>query len=141
MQNRPSYYAIIPSIVRYDNRLKPNEKLLYGEITALANKLGICFASNKYFSELYDVSKETISRWLSDLKKYGYIDIKVRYKNGTKEVEKRGIVINGTIDNANFKYSLINGQSNVPVWISEDITENLATQEEIDELNELISID
>ena len=52
----PSYYAIIPATVRYENRLKSAEKLLYSEITALANKNGYCFAQNKYFAELYNVT-------------------------------------------------------------------------------------
>lgn len=34
----PNYYAVIPAEIRYDKKLKANEKLLYGEITALANK-------------------------------------------------------------------------------------------------------
>lgn len=38
-----NYYAIIPATVRYDNRLKPTEKLIYGEITALANKKGYLY--------------------------------------------------------------------------------------------------
>jgi hypothetical protein len=62
---KPSYYAIIPANVRYSN-LKPNTKLLYGEITALASKEGYCFASNRYFADLYDVTKNTISSWISD---------------------------------------------------------------------------
>ena len=52
MTETPNYYAIIPSNVRYSD-LKPNAKLLYGEITALSNKHGFCFASNKYFANLY----------------------------------------------------------------------------------------
>ena len=41
-EKQPSYYAIIPSTVRYDNRLKSAERLLYGEITALIGKDGYC---------------------------------------------------------------------------------------------------
>ena len=37
-ENEINYYAIIPANVRYDINLKPNEKLLYGEITALSNQ-------------------------------------------------------------------------------------------------------
>ena len=67
----PSFYAIIHANVRYDNKLMPKAKLLYGEITALCNKEGNCWATNDYFSQLYKVSTETISRWVSQLKKAG----------------------------------------------------------------------
>ncbi len=86
---KPSYYAIIPANVRYDTKLTADEKLLYGEITCLANKTGECWASNKYFADLYNVSKVTISRRISNLVKYGYITSEMIYKEGTKEVEKR----------------------------------------------------
>lgn len=92
---QPNYYAIIPASVRYDNRLKANEKLLYSEITALSNKTGICYATNKYFAELYEVDNMTISRWIKHLRKLDYIDVEILYKNDTKEVEKRLIKING----------------------------------------------
>lgn len=92
---QPNYYAILPANVRYDVRLKPNEKLLYGEITALSNKTGVCYATNSYFANLYHVSKETVSRWLTHLKKIGYIDIELIFKN-TQEIDKRVIKIGGT---------------------------------------------
>ena len=49
---KPNYYAILSAEVRYDNRLRPNVKLLYAEITALCNMNRECFASNRYFSEI-----------------------------------------------------------------------------------------
>ena len=61
MKTTPSYFAVIPANVRYDSRLSANEKLLYGEITALANKDGYCWASNAYFAELYGVTVSTVS--------------------------------------------------------------------------------
>jgi hypothetical protein len=94
MAENPSYYAIIPANIRYDNTLKANEKLLYGEITCLTQMTGKCFASNEYFANLYDTSKETISRWISNLANKGYIKTQLIYKEGTKQIINRYIQIN-----------------------------------------------
>jgi hypothetical protein len=74
---KPSYFSIMTAEVRYDEELKPMEKILYSEITALSNKLGYCYASNSYFAKLYKVDKLTVSRWISNLvkKKYLYNDM------------------------------------------------------------------
>ena len=69
----PSYYSIIPADVRYDKRLSSSEKLMYGEITSLCNSTGKCWATNKYFAELYSVTTKSISTWVSKLVEYGYI--------------------------------------------------------------------
>lgn len=71
----PSYYAILPADVRYDKNLKPMEKIMYSEITALSNKDGFCSASNRYFAELYDVDESTVSRWIKRLSDFGYLSI------------------------------------------------------------------
>ncbi len=89
-----SYYAIIPAIVRYDKSLTPNAKLIYGEITALCNERGYCWASNGYFSKLYEVDVRTISRWISQLNKKSYIKTQIIYDDGTKRVKQRNIFIN-----------------------------------------------
>lgn len=88
-----SYYAIIPASVRYDEELTPNAKLLYGEITALCNEKGYCWASNSYFSELYKVSKVSISKWINQLVTKGYLSSDLQYKEGTKEILNRYIRI------------------------------------------------
>jgi len=95
MTDKPTYYATIPANVRYSS-LKPNAKLLYGEITALSNKLGYCYASNNYFAKLYGVSKNTVSRWLSDLTKLGFITIEIQ-RNKNKEITKRIIGIDKNV--------------------------------------------
>jgi DNA-binding transcriptional regulator YhcF (GntR family) len=97
MKEKPNYYAIIPAEVRYSN-LKPNAKLLYGEITALSNKTGYCFASNNYFAELYNVNKNTISRWISDLKRLGFITIDIE-RDSKKQIIKRCLGIVQKVDN------------------------------------------
>ncbi len=81
---RPSYYAIIPSEVRYDNRLKASEKLLYGEITSLCNKTGRCWAENRYFASLYGVNKKTVSTWVSNLQSLGYISVDIDKSENNK---------------------------------------------------------
>ena len=86
MTENPNYYSILPADVRYDKRLTPNAKLLYAEITALINMNGKCFATNSYFSNLYNVDARTITRWISSLVKCGYIDIIV-----TQDEEKKTI--------------------------------------------------
>lgn len=88
-----SYYAVIPANVRYDKRLPANAKLLYGEITALCNSKGYCWAENKYFSDLYSVSKVSISKWIKNLCDCGYIESSITYKTGSKEIDKRYITI------------------------------------------------
>lgn len=93
-ENKKGYYAIVPANVRYDKRLAPNSKLLYGEITALCNEKGFCWASNDYFAQLYEVKKETISRWIADLIKYGYIKREIIYKEGTNQIINRYLQIN-----------------------------------------------
>lgn len=93
MSKDRSYFAIIPASVRYDDDLKANAKLLYGEITALCNQEGFCWASNQYFADLYGVSKETVSRWISQLEKKQFIEVHIEYKEGTKEVHRRLLTI------------------------------------------------
>ena len=92
-QNHKGYFAIIPAIVRYDNQLNGNAKLLYGELTALANEKGYCWATNQYFAELYGVSRRTISGWISSLEKQKYIKTQLNYKLNSKEVANRYIFI------------------------------------------------
>ena len=92
-EEKKSYYAIIPANIRYDESIPPNAKLLYGEITALCNAEGYCWASNKYFADLYGVSQFTISRWINALVTKGHITSRIIYKEGTKQIDKRYIQI------------------------------------------------
>lgn len=93
MKEKPNYYAIIPADVRYDNELKDKAKLLYGEITSLSDKYGYCYASNKYFAELYGVTVTTISLLIKNLVEKGYIESEIKYKEGSKEILNRYLKI------------------------------------------------
>lgn len=99
MNESKSYYAIIPANVRYDNDLSPNAKLLYGEITALCNEKGYCWATNDYFAKLYGVSKTSVSKWIALLIKKGYLYSEIEYKDGTKEILHRYLrIVNEPIE-------------------------------------------
>lgn len=89
----PNYYSVIPANVRYDKKLKDKAKLLYGEITALSNKDGYCWAKNSYFAGLYEVSNTTISTLIKNLVEQGYLESQIIYKEGSKEIEKRMLKI------------------------------------------------
>lgn len=65
---------------------------MYGEITALTNKEGYCYAKNKYFADLFDVSQSTISRWISHLAEINTIKVEI-IRNEKKEVVQRKIYI------------------------------------------------
>jgi len=93
--DKPSYFAILTADVRYDKTLKPLARLLYAEITALCNQEGYCWAGNQYFADLYEVDKNTVSGWIGQLKTRGYITVQLEYKEGTKQILKRYIRING----------------------------------------------
>ena len=94
---KPNYYSVIPASVRYDNDLTDSEKLLYSEIVALSNQNGECWAGNTYFANLYDVTTVTISRRISKLRKKGYIQVEIIYKDKTKQIDKRVIKISNHI--------------------------------------------
>lgn len=93
---RPGYYAIIPADVRYDDQIPPNAKLLYGEISALIGAEGYCYASNQYFSQIYKMSNETISRLISKLEKAGYIQRQV-VKDNTGQIVSRKLFLTVSI--------------------------------------------
>jgi hypothetical protein len=111
-KEHPNYYAIIPAEVRYDTELSANEKLLYGEISALSNKEGHCFASNAYFADLYKVDKRTIQRWLENLDRQGYVLIYVE-RDENNAVIKRYIVLATKLGTPHDKNVTTPGDKNV----------------------------
>lgn len=71
----PSYWAVIPAQIRYAPDLPAGAKLLYAEISSLTDARGYCFASNRYFAELYGIGIRTVQRYLDALKSSGMIRI------------------------------------------------------------------
>ena len=93
MKEKPNYYAILTSEVRYSKALTPNAKLLYAEITALCNMNGKCTASTEYFCRLYEVSRVSIQKWLKNLEDNNHIRRVNKYKPHSKQIECRVITL------------------------------------------------
>jgi len=110
MNETPNYYTITPASVRYDKGLSMSEIVMYGEITALANKTGFCSASNHYFAKLYSVSKETVSRWISNLQKRGHIEVVIK-RNEKGQITKRSIGIDKNVNRGIDKNVKVNNTS------------------------------
>jgi hypothetical protein len=102
LEQTPSYFAIIPAHVRYCKEIEPAAKLLYGEITALANAKGYCWASNAYFASVYEVDERTIQRWLHSLSEQSFIIV---------DLEKEGL------------------KTNRKIWISSEVREIFTTRQ------------
>lgn len=83
--HNPTYYAIIPANVRYDKSLPMGAKMMFGEITALSNAKGYCFATNGYFAELYGVTKQGISKWIKQLEAAGYVRVEYVENEGNQQ--------------------------------------------------------
>jgi hypothetical protein len=77
MKSKPNFYSILPADVRYSSNINSMEKLLFAEISALCNYKGYCWASNKYFGELFKKHPGSISRNLSKLALHGFIKIQL----------------------------------------------------------------
>lgn len=84
----------IPREIWLNNELNWTEKLLLIEIDSLQRNKE-CFATNDYFAKFLGLSKDRISKLISHLKKLGYIEVKIVYKDGTKQIDKRIITTMG----------------------------------------------
>ena len=84
----------IPRHIWLDKNLKPIEKILLAEIESLGGLSDGCFASNQYFADFLDLSKDRTSKLISGLKNKGYITVELSYKEGSYEVDKRIIKAN-----------------------------------------------
>lgn len=90
---QPTYYTILPSEIRLDKRLSAFDKILYSDILALSSKKGYCYATNKYFAKVYQMSISTISQSISKLVEAGLIKRIYEYKKNSKMIERRKLYI------------------------------------------------
>ena len=90
---KPGFYAVIPADVRYDERIPPNAKLLYAEISALSDASGVCNAGDEWFLRCYGLSDRTVRRLLSALEEAGYIKTETVRDPETGQVTGREVYL------------------------------------------------
>lgn len=73
--------TVIPASVRYDMKLKPNEKLLFGEIVDTCNARGFSDASNKELASRIGVDQGTITMYLKSLIDQNHIHREILYQS------------------------------------------------------------
>ncbi|MGN1312318.1 MAG: helix-turn-helix domain-containing protein [Bacilli bacterium] len=145
-----------------DNRLTFLERLLLIHIISLSKKNGYCWATNKYFSNIYDVTTVTISKSISKLATFNYIKINFDNKNtnNTKRIIKLSDdlknKLNSIKENLNTSYKekfkqynnkLNNNKDKIyyidengtEYWNGKPICKEKAALEEIEELNKLLN--
>ncbi len=77
MKQEPNFQYYIPAFVMFDDNLSPSAKLLYGVIVAMAHREGYCWASSNTLAKKFSCTRESVSRWLSDLEKRGFVRVEI----------------------------------------------------------------
>ena len=82
----------IPAEILLNEDLSDKEKIILSMILYLSEETKSCFASNKYIANIVNVTHERVSKIISSLKDKGYINVKLKYKTDSKEIEERLII-------------------------------------------------
>lgn len=115
-------YAICFNEWLFDNRIK-NELPLLLLISSLCAKNGICYGSNSYFAEKFNMDEKTVSRKIKKLEKLNYIQIS--YIKRGFEIQKREIrVTNLSLEGQKNHPS---GDENVTPSSDKNVTDNITS--------------
>ena len=82
----------IPENIIFDTDLSTTEKFVLSVILYLSENEKCCFASNRYIASIINVSTGRASKIISKLKARDYVEVKLNYKTGSKEIENRVII-------------------------------------------------
>ena len=82
----------IPADILLDEKLTDKEKIILSMIIYLSDETGNCFASNQYIATVVKVTPNRVSKIISSLKNKKYIQVILKYKKQSKEIEQRQII-------------------------------------------------
>lgn len=151
-ENRGFKGVWIPKNLYACTELTPNEKFLLLEIYSLS-KNNVCYANNKHFADFTGLKENTVQKAFLKFEGMGYLNRIYEYKDGTKEIKCRKLILtkkfynelmNENVDNDvveknpqgdglkvgdkynNNKYNnnIINRQQSVDTDFDDDILEN-----------------
>jgi len=112
----------IPIEILTDDKLSDKEKIIYAIIIYLSKENQYCFLTNKTISELLNISITQVSKLVNSLKDKKYVDIELIYKENSKQVEMRKLIlINKNTYLTKVKYPL---QQNLNTPIEEKFKDN-----------------
>lgn len=92
MSNNQHFFKFHFSIMNIQD-LSLMDKVVYCVISSLANKTGICTASNSYIAEQLKVSRRTIENSFKNLRDIKLIETSLIFEEGTKRILKRNTKI------------------------------------------------
>ncbi len=159
----PFISLVIPEAVLGDNRLTFLERMLLIEIVSLCKKNGYCWPTNRHFMDKFDCTKTTISKSISSLSKYNYIDVEINNceKNNSKRIIRLSEALKkrimGIKENTNasvqnnfnhynkYKNDILDNIYSVDdegneYWHGVKIESEKMTDEEVKELEDLLSV-
>ncbi len=149
---------LIPISVLSDRRISSLEKLLLVHIISLCKKNGYCWATNKYFMNIYGYSKQTISKSINHLASLSYINLENHKENNNsyKRIIRISQVLNKSLNSIKENYNTsiqpkfkYNNKSNInskyykddlgnEYWNGKILKKKIPTSEEQQELNNLL---
>lgn len=93
MMNEYNHDITLSAGIRYNADLTSSEKIMYGELKALANESGLCEIDNEELAELFGVHEQTIGLWIKGLDEKRYIWVKRVREEDDRRKKKRKIYI------------------------------------------------
>lgn len=82
----------IPKKLYMSRQVTLSEKFLLIEIYTLSKK-HVCYASNKHFADFTGLKENTVQKSLLGFEEKGYIERHYEYKNNTKEIKCRKLIL------------------------------------------------
>lgn len=91
---RPTYDAVLPSVVRFDDQLTPLDKLIYAEIFAWCRMSGKdCYAGDNFFGDMFSVQSHEVFQSLERLDCAGYIKLGWISVDGIRRIALSDVVM------------------------------------------------